>query len=63
MENFIFLASGKRSKEYQQFMENVFAFKVAGKNVHDDAPDSLAMASAMIFSRYDRKVEVFKRTF
>ena len=63
MENFIFLASGKRSKEYQQFMENVFAFKVAGKNVHDDAPDSLAMASAMVFSRYDRKVEVFKRTF
>lgn len=63
MENFIFLASGKRTKEYQQFMENVFAFKVAGKNVHDDAPDSLAMASAMIFSRYDRKVEVFKRTF
>ena len=63
MENFVFLASGKRSKEYQQFMENVFAFKVAGKNVHDDAPDSLAMASAMIFSRYDRKVEIFKRTF
>ena len=63
LENFVFLATGKRTKEYQQFMENVFAFKVAGKNVHDDAPDSLAMASALLFSRYDRKVEVFKRTF
>lgn len=62
MENFIFLESGKRSKAYQQFMENVYAFKVAGKNVHDDAPDALAMASSMLFN-HSRKVEVFKRLF
>lgn len=61
-DNFVFKASGKRSKEYQSFMENVFAFKIAGKNKHDDAPDSLAMLSDMIFKQ-NQKVEVFRRTF
>lgn len=61
-DNFIFRASGCRSKEYQQFMEQLFAFKMIGKNVHDDAPDSLAMAADMIFS-VSRKVEIFRRTF
>jgi predicted phage terminase large subunit-like protein len=61
MESFIFLQSGKRSKAYQAFMENVYAFKVAGKNVHDDAPDALAMASAMLLGNFSRKVEVFRR--
>ena len=61
-DNFVFLSSGKRSKSYQQFMENVFAFKVVGKNKHDDAPDSLAMLSDMIFKQ-NQKVEVFRRTF
>lgn len=62
MDNFIFLESGKRSKEYQMFMEQLFAFKVVGKNKHDDAPDSLAMAADMVF-RQHQKVEVFKRLF
>ena len=63
MERFIFLQSGNRSKAYQKFMENVYAFKVIGKNVHDDAPDALAMASAMLFGGHSRKVEIFKRLF
>lgn len=62
MDSFIFLESGKRSKEYQMFMEQLFAFKVVGKNKHDDAPDSLAMAADMVF-RQHQKVEVFKRLF
>ena len=62
MDNFIFLASGCRTREYQQFMEQVFAFKVIGKNVHDDAPDSLAMAADMIY-RQSQRIEVFKRLF
>lgn len=62
MDSFIFLESGKRSKEYQMFMEQLFAFKVVGKNKHDDAPDSLAMAADMIF-RQNQKVEVFRRLF
>lgn len=61
-DNFIFRSSGNRSKEYQAFMEQVFAFKIIGKNVHDDAPDSLAMAAEMILVQR-KKVEVFKRIF
>ena len=61
-DNFVFLESGRRSKEYQLFMENVFSFKIAGKNKNDDAPDSLAMLSDMIFKQ-NQKVEVFRRTF
>lgn len=37
-----FLEDGKRTKEYSMFMQNVFSFKLTGKNKHDDAPDSLA---------------------
>lgn len=48
-ERFVFLADGKRSKEYSQFMQNVFSFKIIGKNLHDDAPDSLQMALGYAF--------------
>jgi predicted phage terminase large subunit-like protein len=61
-DNFIFRSSGNRSKEYQSFMEQVFAFKIIGKNVHDDAPDSLAMAADMIF-KPSQQVEIFRRLF
>lgn len=58
----IFRESGKRSKEYELFMQNVFSYKVMGKNKHDDAPDSLAMMiDALNGNR--RKAEIFKRTF
>lgn len=46
-ERMIFLENGKRSKPYQLFMQNVFSFKVIGKNKNDDAPDSLCMAIEM----------------
>ena len=46
-ERMVFLESGKRSKPYQMFMDNVYAFSVTGVNKHDDAPDSLAMAIDM----------------
>ena len=45
----IFLEEGKRTKEYELFMQNVYSFSVNGKNKHDDAPDSLAMAINMAF--------------
>lgn len=48
-EHFVFLTSDKRSKEYQAFMDNVFSFTINGKNKHDDAPDSLAMAADIAF--------------
>ena len=45
----IFLEEGKRTKEYELFMQNVYSFSINGKNKHDDAPDSLAMAVNMAF--------------
>ena len=46
-ERMIFLEDGKRSREYSLFMQNVFSFKMVGKNKNDDAPDSLCMAIDM----------------
>jgi hypothetical protein len=46
-QRMVFRESGCRSKEYELFMQNVFSFKIIGKNKHDDAPDSLAMAITM----------------
>lgn len=46
-DRIIFREAGRRSKEYDMFMQNVFSFKLLGKNKHDDAPDSLAMAIVM----------------
>jgi len=62
-EHFIFLASGNRSKEYELFMQNVFAFKIMGKNKNDDAPDSLAMATTVAFYPTTNRATVLKRVF
>lgn len=61
-EYMYFLESGCRSKEYEEFMQNVFSFKILGKNKHDDAPDSLAMAIGMM-RHSSGKVEAVKRPF
>ncbi len=62
IREFYFLEDGKRSKEYQLFIQNVFAFKVMKKNKHDDAPDSLAMLVDMIYNK-PAKVEAMRRPF
>jgi len=61
-EFMIFRESGKRSKEYAKFMENVFSFKIQGKTKHDDAPDSLAMAVDMVIHPA-MQASVFRRLF
>ena len=43
-------------------MQNVFSFKFLGKNKHDDAPDSLAMAADMA-DVATKSYSVFKRPF
>lgn len=48
IREFYFLEGIKRDRAYDQFMTNLFAFRLDGKNKHDDAPDSLAMAAEMI---------------
>lgn len=60
-ETMIFRESGKRSKAYSLFMQNVFSYKMFGKNKNDDAPDSLAMAISMVRGA-STKGQVFKRT-
>ena len=60
---FIFRDSGHRSKEYNQFMQNVFSFTVEGKNRHDDAPDSLSMAVAGLFKVKSATIEIIQRPF
>ena len=62
-DHFVFLASGHRSKEYEMFMQNVFAFKMIGKNKNDDAPDSLQMAANFALSDKTNKITVFRRSF
>ena len=62
-EKMVFLESGLRSKEYELFMQNVFSFSIGRKNVHDDAPDSLAMTIVMAIFGYMNRAEVVKRPF
>lgn len=59
-ENMIFRESGKRSKVYSLFMQNVFSYKMFAKNKNDDAPDSLAMAMDMVRGS-TKRTQVFKR--
>lgn len=59
-ENMVFLY--QREKEYELFMQNVFSFSIMGKNKHDDAPDSLAMAINFV-DFGDQRIEVRKRFF
>ena len=60
VRGFYFLEENKRNKAYQEFITNVFSFKLVGKNKHDDAPDSLAMAADFLEFGH-RKVEIIKR--
>ena len=59
-EHMIFIEDGKRSREYSLFMQNVFSYKMLGKNKNDDAPDSLAMAVDFALGN-DGKFTVFRR--
>ena len=62
-ERMVFLSEGHRSKEYAQFMQNVFSFTInaRGRNIHDDAADSLALAVDFAFFGGPYKAEVFNK--
>lgn len=57
-----FREEGKRDKEYTQFMQNLYSFKMVGKNKNDDAADSLAQAVDMIYPNVG-VISVAKRFF
>lgn len=64
IREYMLFLDGERSKEYDQFMANVYSFKLVGKNKHDDAPDSLAMAVEYALNRQQRNVvRVARRVF
>lgn len=58
----VFRDEQNRSKAYQKFMQNVFAFTYEGKNKHDDAPDVLAMTLVMVQGR-SNKARMMQRRF
>ena len=60
---FIFLDRDNRSEEYQKAMEEVLMFVQVGKNVHDDAPDSLAQLERFIDGYFTAEVSVMQRYF
>lgn len=49
IRKFYFLDSSSRTPEYDKFMTEVTTFSFTSKNLHDDAPDSLAGLSAFMF--------------
>ena len=57
-----FLDEKNRDSEYEKFMRELTMFTVSGKNLHDDAPDSLAMLVDFLSSGV-KVVTVMKRPF
>ena len=62
IKRFYFLDEQHRNKEYRAFMQEVTTFVQTGKNIHDDACDSLAMLADEIYHGTNR-VEIVKRPF
>lgn len=62
-EHMVFLKDGCRSKEYVQFMQNVYSFTISGVNKHDDAPDSLCISINMAFFGDSQRATVAKSPF
>ncbi len=62
-EHYLFKDQRKRTKEYNQFMQNIFSFKLTGKNKHDDAPDSMAQLEDMRNKGETGGVEITRRPF
>lgn len=60
IKKWYFRSDKARGKEYENFMSNVLTFNQNGKNINDDAPDSLAMLADFI-TRGETKVEIDNR--
>lgn len=65
-QHMVFRDSGCRSREYERFMQNLYAFKFlqgqAARKQSDDAPDSLAQALSMAYYA-PAKVVLLRRNF
>lgn len=61
-QNFIFLDRAHRNREYQNFIDELTSFTFTGKNLHDDAADSMAMLADFAFNRNMGEIVIRKRT-
>lgn len=61
IRNFYFRDKSHRDNEYNRFMAEVNTLSLTGKNVHDDAPDSLAGLAEYLTGKYKAQVTVSKR--
>lgn len=62
IKTFYFRDYKNRSKEYQRFMDELTTFTFTGKNLHDDAADSMAMLVDYMTGGI-KSIQVFKRFF
>lgn len=62
IKRFYFLDGKSRNAEYNKFMDEVTCFSYTAKNLHDDAPDSLAGLAAFMYDGI-KSATVAKRPF
>ena len=62
IKRFYFLDEKYRDSEYEKFMRELTTFTMSGKNLHDDAADSLAMLVDFITNGV-KVVQIMKRPF
>ena len=62
IKRFYFLDEKSRNAEYNKFINEVTSFTFTGKNLHDDAPDSLAGLAAYMYDGV-KYVTVARRPF
>ena len=64
IRDWYFRDTGCRSKEYRNFMRNLYLFTIKGRNTHDDAPDCLASLAYFIEGTWEpAKIEPTKNPF
>ena len=64
IRDWYFRDTGCRSKEYRNFMRNLYSFTIKGRNTHDDAPDCLASLAYFIEGTWEpAKIEPIKNRF
>lgn len=64
IRDWYFRDTGCRSKEYRNFMRNLYSFTIKGRNTHDDAPDCLASLAYFIEGTWEpAKIEPIKNPF
>ena len=62
-ERVLFKEDSVQNKEYKAAMNQLVSYTMAGRNRHDDVPDSLAMFMDWQMSGESNIVKVLKRPF